>query len=79
MGYELGVDLGGTAVAAADYKPEFHYLTVKRCADGLQLRSFELKKDFSGFEEGRTMVILKSFSSIETSFTPDLETNLISS
>jgi hypothetical protein len=44
---------------ATDYKPEFHYLTVKRCADGLQIRSYELKKDFSGFEEGRNMVILK--------------------
>lgn len=44
---------------ATDYKPEFHYLTVKRCAEGLQLRSYELKKDFSGFEEGRNMVILK--------------------
>jgi predicted phosphodiesterase len=44
---------------AADYKPEFHYLTVKRCAEGLQIRSYELRKDFSSFEEGRNMVILK--------------------
>ncbi len=44
---------------ATDYKPEFHYLTVKRCADGLQIRSYELRKDFSGFDEGRNMVILK--------------------
>jgi hypothetical protein len=44
---------------ANDYKPEFHYLTVKRCADGLQIKSYELRKDFSGFEEGRSMVILK--------------------
>jgi UDP-2,3-diacylglucosamine pyrophosphatase LpxH len=45
---------------ASDYKPEFHYLTVKRCAEGLQIRSYELRKDFSSFEEGRNMVILKS-------------------
>jgi hypothetical protein len=44
---------------ASDYKPEFHYLTVKRCAEGLQIRSYELRKDFSSFEEGRNMVILK--------------------
>jgi predicted phosphodiesterase len=44
---------------AADYKPEFHYLTVKRCAEGLQVKSFQLKKDFSTFEEGRSVVIRK--------------------
>ena len=49
---------------AADYKPEFHYLTVKRCADGLQLKSYALKTDFTGFEEGRDMVILKPAASI---------------
>jgi predicted phosphodiesterase len=43
----------------ADYKPEFHYLTVKRSAEGLQVKSFELKKDFSGFDEGRSFVIKK--------------------
>lgn len=44
---------------ATDYKPEFHYLTVKRCAMGLQIKSYELKKDFSACEEGRSMVLLK--------------------
>ena len=44
----------------ADYKPEFHYLTVKRCADGLQVKSYELKKDFSCFDEGRSFVISKA-------------------
>jgi hypothetical protein len=44
----------------ADYKPQFHYLTVKRCADGLQVRSYELKKDFSSFDEGRSFVIRKA-------------------
>jgi predicted phosphodiesterase len=44
---------------AADYKPEFHYLTVKRCAEGLQVKSYQLKKDFSTFDEGRSFVIKK--------------------
>ncbi len=43
---------------AADYKPEFHYLTVKRCAQGLQIKSYELRKDFTVFEEGRHMILL---------------------
>jgi predicted phosphodiesterase len=43
---------------AADYKPEFHYLTVKRCAEGLQIKSYELRKDFTAFEEGRHMILL---------------------
>ena len=53
-----GADL--LADVDADYKPQFHYLTVKRCADGLQVRSFELKKDFSCFDEGRSFVIRKA-------------------
>lgn len=47
---------------AADYKPEFHYLTVKRTADGLQVKSYELKKDFASFGEGRSYVIRKQAS-----------------
>jgi hypothetical protein len=46
------------ADVAADYKPEFHYLTVKRCAQGLEIKSYELAKDFSAFEEGRSMILL---------------------
>jgi hypothetical protein len=38
---------------AEDYKPQFHYLTVKRNEDELEVTSFELKNDFTGFEEGR--------------------------
>ena len=44
----------------ADYKPQFHYLTVKRCADGLQVNSYELKKDFSTFDEGKSVVIKRA-------------------
>jgi len=39
-------DLAGT------YKPLFHYLAVRREGDGLVLRSYCLKDDFSGFDEG---------------------------
>jgi hypothetical protein len=35
-----------------NYKPLFHYLTVRRSAEGLQVTSYELKKDFSNFDVG---------------------------
>jgi UDP-2,3-diacylglucosamine pyrophosphatase LpxH len=37
---------------AGDYKPLFHYLSVRREGDGLSLTSYCLHKDFSGFSEG---------------------------
>lgn len=37
---------------ATEYKPMFHYLSVRREDDGLALTSYCLKKDFSGFSEG---------------------------
>jgi UDP-2,3-diacylglucosamine pyrophosphatase LpxH len=37
---------------ATDYKPLFHYLSVRREGDGLSLTSYCLKKDFTGFSEG---------------------------
>lgn len=55
----LKTGIGILADVATDYKPEFHYLTVKRCALGLEIKSYELKKDFTGFDEGRSMVLLK--------------------
>ena len=42
---------------AEAYKPMFHYLTVHRKADGLEVTSLQLKKDFSGFEEGLKLKI----------------------
>jgi hypothetical protein len=42
---------------AADYKPLFHYLTVKRLAGQLQITSFQLKNDFSAFEKGLLITI----------------------
>ena len=44
---------------ACDYKPQFHYLTVKRNGDRLLVNSIQLKKDFSCFEDGRQLVISK--------------------
>lgn len=49
----------------ADYKPEFHYLTVKRSAEGLEVKSYELKKDFSSFDEGRSFVVKKFIPSAD--------------
>jgi UDP-2,3-diacylglucosamine pyrophosphatase LpxH len=37
---------------AAQYKPMFHYLSVKRVADNLLITSHFLKNDFSGFDTG---------------------------
>ncbi|MEP7279496.1 MAG: metallophosphoesterase [Bacteroidota bacterium] len=37
---------------SVDYKPLFHYLSVRRVADGLSISSRYLKNDFSGFETG---------------------------
>lgn len=51
---------GCTADLASDYKPKFHYLTVKRAGDELKVCSVQLKKDFSCFESGQTMVVKKA-------------------
>ncbi|RYY88954.1 MAG: metallophosphoesterase [Chitinophagaceae bacterium] len=42
---------------ANDYKPLFHYLTVKRRKDHLVVTSHQLTGDFSVFEDGRTVAI----------------------
>ena len=36
----------------SDYKPLFHYLSIRRGEDGLQVTSIELKNDFTTFEQG---------------------------
>ncbi|HYK56796.1 MAG TPA: metallophosphoesterase, partial [Flavisolibacter sp.] len=51
--------IGALTDLAADYKPLFHYLTVQRLADQLQVRSYQIKPDFSGFEEGLKTSIKK--------------------
>jgi len=42
---------------ASDYKPSFHYLSVKRCGNQLKVCSVQLKKDFSCFEDGQALVV----------------------
>ena len=42
---------------ATDYKPMFHYMTVKRFGKQLHVTSQRLKEDFSGFEMGRILDI----------------------
>lgn len=44
--------IGTLADLAEDYKPMFHYITLAAVADHLQVRSYHLRKDFTGFEEG---------------------------
>lgn len=45
---------------AADYKPLFHYLSIKRTGDELRLTSIRLNSDFNGFGEGATFTITKA-------------------
>ena len=42
---------------SADYKPLFHYLSVRRSADQLQVTSHYLKNDFATFNTGHTFMI----------------------
>jgi predicted MPP superfamily phosphohydrolase len=49
---------------AKDYKPLFHYLTVQRKGGQLQVTSFHLKDDFSGFEKGLEVDIKKPVDSV---------------
>lgn len=44
---------------AKNYKPLFHYLTVQRKDGRLEVTSFQLKNDFSGFEQGLKLEIEK--------------------
>lgn len=48
----LGDPAKGYNDAAADYKPMFHYLSVKRLGDKLFTTSHCIKTDFSGFDCG---------------------------
>jgi UDP-2,3-diacylglucosamine pyrophosphatase LpxH len=47
---------------AKEYKPMFHYLTVLRSGDSLELRSYKLDSDFSLFEEGLAIGVHKDAS-----------------
>ncbi len=48
----LGSGAGALDDLAVDYKPMFHYLSVKRTDNNLVVRSHFLKTDFSGFDNG---------------------------
>lgn len=48
----LNNNTGSIPDLAVDYKPMFHYLSVKRTADNLLITSHFLNKDFSGFSDG---------------------------
>lgn len=52
--------LGTLADVALDYKPLFHYITVRVTGNTLQVSSHHINKEFSGFEEGRKTTINKN-------------------
>ncbi|QEC58536.1 metallophosphoesterase [Flavisolibacter ginsenosidimutans] len=52
--------IGTLADVALDYKPLFHYVMVEVLDDVLEVTSYHIKKDFSGFEEGAKTVIHKN-------------------
>ena len=49
--------IGTLADVALDYKPLFHYITVETMENAVQVTSYHIKKDFSGFEEGRKITV----------------------
>lgn len=49
--------IGTLADLLPEYKPMFHYVTVQEAGGGLQVVSYQIRKDFSGFEEGMKMDI----------------------
>lgn len=51
---------GALSDLAINYKPTFHYLTVKRAGDRLQVTSVALKKDFTAFDQGLQLDIPKA-------------------
>jgi hypothetical protein len=51
--------IGTLTDLAIEYKPMFHYITIKRSADHLHVTSLHLKKDFGGFETGLQLDIKK--------------------
>lgn len=55
----LNQGVGHLADLCNEYKPMFHYLLMDIMEDELYIKSFHLKSDFSGFEEGWKMEIKK--------------------
>ena len=52
--------IGTLADIALDYKPLFHYVMVDIIGDTLQVTSYHIKENFTGFEQGRRTVIKKN-------------------
>lgn len=51
--------IGTLADLAPDYKPLFHYTMVTATGDALEVLSYHIKKDFTGFEEGLKLQVKK--------------------
>jgi len=58
--------IGTLTDLASEYKPMFHYITIRKSADHLHAISLHLKKDFSGFEVGLQLDI-KRYTELTTS------------
>ena len=56
----LRQSIGTLADVALDYKPLFHYITVETMGDAVEVTSYHIRKEFSGFEEGRKTVVKRS-------------------
>ncbi|HZH65012.1 MAG TPA: metallophosphoesterase [Flavisolibacter sp.] len=52
--------IGSLADLAPDYKPLFHYIMTNITGDTLQVTSYHIKEDFTGFEEGMKLAVKKS-------------------
>lgn len=55
---------GAFSDLSENYKPLFHYLSISRVHDHLEVTSRELKPDFTGFDNGLTLDIKKSGASL---------------
>lgn len=62
---------------AADYKPLFHYLSIRRQADKLELTSIRLTDDFKTFEEGAKFEINRAESAavVQTTHSKNFSAN----
>jgi hypothetical protein len=64
-----------TSDIASSYKPMFHYLSVRRFPDHLDVTSVRLKSDRSGFEEGLKIEVFKDKQSVTVPILDDAKKN----
>ena len=69
----LGNSDKNLADLAVDYKPMFHYLSVKRVAENLEVTSHFLKTNFSGFDTGISFNTNQPANNIAQTQSPSLQ------